>query len=1063
MENLPRPHKKTMPWIELHASALRQLATNTAIVSVLVFLMSIATPLQRLRPRTHRLLMGVAFGLAAIASMKAPVMEIGGVLVDIKTVVMTLAGAYLAWPAALLAAVIAAAYRVWGAGGTGAYAGAGLMLSAVGLGLVWQRWRAIAAVPFRWWILTLALATPVLALLWSSMLPTTLVNKLLPLLIVPVPLVFFGAILVFGSLMEVVRSRTQSIESLRRAMVDNHLSQHRLTLALQASGDGMWEWEAVSGAVHLSDGFYRQLGHEPGAFAPTCDAISQTVHPDDRAAREALLEAHIRQPEQSFSCELRRLTHQGEWRWFLERGQYFAQPGSERGPLLIGTTTDIHTAKVLEQTLEQKVAARTAELQATNEELAQARDAAEAATRAKSAFLANMSHEIRTPMNAVLGMTDLILRTDLSASQRGHLTRVQMAAGSLLSVIDDILDFSKIEAGKLDLEQRPLLLQDLLDRLTAVIGLRAHQKGLELLIRIQPGVPATLVGDALRLEQVLVNLCTNAVKFSQQGEVVVTVETEASPDAERVRLRFAVQDQGIGMSAEQAATLFQPFNQLDSSTTRRFGGTGLGLAICRQLVHLMNGEIGVTSEPDRGSTFAFTAEFGRALHQATPSKSDPVGGSPHPTATTTTDIVVVDDSAASREIFAQHLRILGWEPRLFESAEQALAALAQRPSSIVIADWKMPGQDGFELAAAIHRQHPHTRVILTTAYGDDSIVQRAEAQGLAACVFKPISPTALGHAVARASEPARVGLKPPPEHTANTSPTRHGQPASAPLALRNRHVLLVEDNEFNQIVATELLGVVAGMHVSIANNGQDALDRLQSAAFDAVLMDVQMPGMDGHQATALIRAQPHLRELPIIAMTAHAMVRDREKCLASGMNDYIAKPFNPAELFAVLERWTSTRPAASADLDANAGPAHASANSLVVHTPKAPPACSLPHGVAIEEGMQRCLGRADLYDRIVSRFLASRLHDPQQLRAALAQGNIAQIAAIAHTIVATAGTLGAGHLSEVARHLQAAALEGGDQGLLPELIDAFEQSHQYVIHDLKAHQAQRIEINALSI
>ena len=608
-----------MPWIELHASALRQLATNTAIVSVLVFLMSASTPLQRVRPNAHRLLMGLSFGLAAIASMKVPVMEIGGVLVDIKTVVMTLAGAYLAWPAALLAGLIAAAYRVWGAGGTGAYAGAGLLLSAAGMGLVWQRWRAVAAVPFHWWLLSLALATPLLALMWSSMLPTPLANRLLPLLLVPVPVAFFGAILVFGSLMEVVRSRTQSIESLGQALVDNRLSQHRLTLALQASGDGMWEWEAGSGAVHLSDGFYRQLGHAPGAFAPTFDAIAQTVHPDDRAAREALIEAHMRQPEQPFSCELRRLTRQGEWRWFLERGQYFQQASSERGPLLVGTTTDIHAAKVLEQTLEQKVATRTAELQATNEELAQARDAAEAATRAKSAFLANMSHEIRTPMNAVLGMTDLILRTDLSANQRGHLTRVQMAAGSLLSVIDDILDFSKIEAGKLDLEQRPLRLQDLLDRLTAVIGLRAHQKGLELLIRIHPGVPATLVGDALRLEQVLVNLCTNAVKFSQQGEVIVTVEpdTNASLDADRIRLRFTVQDQGMGMSPEQAATLFQPFNQLDSSTTRRFGGTGLGLAICRQLVHLMDGEIGVTSEPGSGSTFAFTAAFGLEHTQAT--------------------------------------------------------------------------------------------------------------------------------------------------------------------------------------------------------------------------------------------------------------------------------------------------------------------------------------------------------------------------------------------------------------------------------------------------------------
>jgi len=864
-----------------------------------------------------------------------------------------------------------------------------------------------------------------------------------------VPLVFFGAILVFGSLLEVVRSRTQFIDSLRQALADNQLSAHRLNLALQASGDGMWEWEANTGAVHLSEGFYRQLGHRPDAFAANCDAISLSVHPDDRAAREALLAAHMRQPEAPFACEVRRQTRSGEWRWFLERAQYFEQTNSERGPLLVGTTTDIHAAKVHEQTLEQKVAERTAELQASNQALAHARDAAETATRSKSAFLANMSHEIRTPMNAVLGMTDLILRTDLSPTQRGHLTRVQMAAGSLLSVIDDILDFSKIEAGKLDLEKRPMPLQDLLDRLTAVIGLRAHQKGLELLIRVAPDVPAIVVGDALRLEQVLVNLCTNAVKFSQRGEVIVSVDVDAASTqlaADQVVLRFTVRDQGMGMSAEQASTLFQPFNQLDSSTTRRFGGTGLGLAICRQLVQLMGGEIGVSSEPGQGSTFAFTAVLGLAPASGTPSASQPL-----PTdegAATAPDILVVDDSAASRDIFAQHLLALGWQPRLCASADEALVALAQRPCPIVIADWKMPGQDGFSLAAAIHLQHPGTRVILTTAYGDDSVLLRAETEGLAACLFKPISQAALEHALARAA--GKPDTLDAPAATRLDPAASGGHPARAPASLRGRRVLLVEDNEFNQIVATDLLGDVAGMDVVVASNGREALDTLQTRTFDAVLMDVQMPEMDGHQATGLIRAQPHLQALPVIAMTAHAMVSDREKCLSAGMNDYIAKPFNPAELFAVLERWLSPRrPVAT--LGTRTGSAEEQQES------------SRPPGVAIEEGLQRCLGRADLYDRIVSRFLSARMDDPQRLRTALDLGDTTQIAAISHTMVATAGTLGAAHLSEAARQLQAAALDGAEPAQLEPLVDAFEQSHRYVIRDLKAHQAQRIDVNALSI
>ena len=1049
----PTQEAALMHWFDLHADALRQLATNTAIVSLLVLLKSLLTPLARVRPRMHQAILGAAFGLAAVASMRAPVMVVEGTLIDIKTVIMTLAGAYLSWPAALLGGLIASAYRLWGAGGTGAYAGVGVLLSGVGLGVIWQRWRAMQSPPVFWWLLSLALVTPVIALLWPMLLPTPLANKLLPLLVVPVPVAFFSAILVFGGLMEVVRSRTQTQQSLNRALADQHLTEQRLGLALQASGDGMWEWEAHTEAVHLSDGFYRQLGYRVDAFEPTCNAISQSVHPDDRPRRDALIAAQLAGAAQPFACELRRRTRTGEWRWFLERGQYFLRPGDPRGPVLLGTTTDIHAAKVHEQTLEQQVSTRTAELQATNEQLAQARDAAEAATRAKSAFLANMSHEIRTPMNAVLGMTDLILRGDLTAAQRAHLTRVQVAAGSLLSVIDDILDFSKIEAGKLDLEHRPFRLQDLLDRLTAVIGLRAFQKGLELLILVRPGVPEILVGDALRLEQVLVNLCTNAVKFSQQGEVVVTVEPLAAPAPQTVGLRFAVRDQGMGMSEEQARTLFQPFNQLDASTTRRFGGTGLGLAICRQLVTLMDGDIRVDSRPGEGSTFTFTARFGQADATADlPTHTIPSAEPPAPLAATSATtpmaqeggprLLVVDDSAASRDVFTQMLGSLGWTPRVCASAQEALHALAERPADVVIADWKMPGQDGFELAAAIRQQHPHTRVILTTAYGDDAILRRAEAEGLNACIFKPVSQAVLGHAVARAcgtppTEAPHLGVAP--------GAPRQGQPAEAPLSLLGRSVLLVEDNEFNQIVATELLGTVAGMHVTVAHTGREALERLGKASYDVVLMDVQMPELDGHQATALVRQMPGLADLPIIAMTAHAMVRDREKCLASGMNDYIAKPFNPAELFAVLERWTTQG-------RAQRGPLLSS-----------PPEQGPVHGVCIEDGLQRCLGRHDLYDRIVGRFLATRLHDPELLAQALSGTDTLGLANMAHTVVATAGTLGASRLSDVARQLQAAVLDGADPTRLTQLVAAFSEAHQYVLRDLKAYQAQRADVSALSI
>ena len=800
------------------------------------------------------------------------------------------------------------------------------------------------------------------------------------------------------SLEEKVRFRT---EELKRQTENLALAERRLSLALEGSQLALWDWDISSGLVYVSEQWSVMRGGAAAEEVVSFGSLENMTHPDDQAlVGNAILAALRASGSSHYHTEHRIKTFSGDWKWIESHGKVVERDANGKALRMTGTNADITDRKVID------------------DELRRAKEAAEAASIAKSQFLANMSHEIRTPMNGVLGMTELLLQSGLNENQNRLARTVERSAEHLLEIINEILDFSKIEAGKIDLEHVDFDLTESVEDVANMFAERAQAKGIEIVCSIDTGVPEWLRGDPVRLRQIIVNLVSNAIKFTDGGEIVIAVSAQAGADGS-IELRVEVRDTGIGIPENAQQKIFEAFSQADNSTTRKFGGTGLGLSIVRQLVHLMQGNVGVRSRPGEGSTFWFTIQLQAASSQKL--------GALATTGLHGLRVLVVDDNATNREILEHQCRAAGVEPVCTDGGLSALQILAstQKTFDVVVLDMHMPDMNGLDVAREIRRRYPgadEPKLVALSSVGYSVDAQTLHDLRISAWLRKPIRQSDLHRCLAGATGMA----------IEKNQAAAMGIPTVTPRI--HAHVLLVEDNMVNQLVASEMLASL-GCQVEIANNGLQALEALRHGAFDIALMDCHMPEMDGYQATReWRRLETGAARLPIVALTANALDGDREICIAAGMDDYLSKPFKREQLAKILSRFVGS------PTNANAGTASARGE-----TP--PIANELIDQKALDN--IRSLGSGnELLRKVLQAYLSTAPKLIEEYSQGLASGNVEQAHRAVHTLKSSSANVGAVRLSDLCKQIEA-QVRAGHLDRAREQNVALRQAHDDAEHALR--------------